>query len=672
KIRKENISKLRAEVFPYWKERNIETYARKIMDRETEDYIDRVGFIILTEFAGTSHLTLNHEKAFELGYGGLIEQAKTAESRFNDSPGKSAFLRGAIETLQGGIELAERYSVRASELAEKEKDSDRKKELLKITEICKKVPRSPPETFHEAMQMIWFSQIIALMESYEFAISIGRFDKILYPFFIKDIEKGILTREQALELVECLFIKTSAIYNCLDADVRIIFDGNPIGLNVTLGPEVNELTRIAVEAMNNIRTRNPNIAIRINNNSPEDFLLKVAEYVKSGTMLQFVNDEVIIPAFVKRGISKEDSVEYSIIGCVEPMPSGISFGSTDAGLVNLALPLELALNIGKGRVFDEQCGPETGDPREFETFDQLFDAYRAQLKYMIKHAVKGLNVLGEVQRQYKPTPFISAMIGDCIDKGLDVTQGGARYNFSGVQGVGIPSVGDALTAVKKFVFDERKIGMDELLRALDSDFVGNQKLQTMLVNKAPKFGNDDDYADEITRKVSELYCNELSKHSNTRGGIFHAGAYSVSAHVVFGTFVGALPSGRLARTPLNNGLTPCHGCDVLGPTASMNSVTKLNHGDITNGSAYTPLFNIKGADASLLVPLIKSYASQGGYQLQFNFVDKKNLIEAQSDPAKHRNLVVRVAGYSALFTELSKATQDDIINRTEFTCSQLQ
>jgi formate C-acetyltransferase len=666
RISSETVTKLRKDVFPYWKERNIEFFAREEMNPETEDYIDKVGFFILTEFAGTSHLTLNHEKVFKFGYRGLIEQAENKKKDFEGSSEKQAFLQGVIETLQGGIEFANRYSQKVDELAERESNPKRKEELKFLAETCKKVPEHPPENFYEALQMCWFNQIFALIESYEFAISVGRFDNLFYPYYVKDVERGILTREKALELVECFFIKTSAVYNCLDADVRIIFDGNPIGLNITLGPRINDITHIAVEAMNNIRTRNPNITIRINKDSSDDFLLKVADFVRSGTMLQFMNDDLIIPAFLKKGITEEDAIDYSIIGCVEPMPTGLSFGSTDAGLINLALPLELALNDGRGRVFEEQCGPKTGDPREFESFDQLLDAFELQMKKVIEHAIKGLNILGEVQKQHKPTPFISAMIEECIERGLDVTQGGARYNFTGVQGVGIPSVGDALTAVKKLVFDEKKISIDGLLKALDSDFESDPRIQALLINKAPKFGNDDDYADEITRKVSEIYCNELSKHSNVRGGIYHAGAYSVSAHVVFGTFVGALPSGRLARTPLNNGLTPCHGCDELGPTASMNSVAKLNHEELTNGSAYTPLFALKGAKASLLVPLIKSYAQLGGYQIQFNFIDKKTLLDAQKHPSKHRGLIVRVAGYSALFTELSKATQDDIVNRTEF------
>ncbi|MFX0123601.1 MAG: formate C-acetyltransferase/glycerol dehydratase family glycyl radical enzyme [Candidatus Hodarchaeota archaeon] len=669
KISAEEITTLRKDVFPYWKDRNIEIYARDLLDNETEDYIDKIGFFILTEFAGTSHLTLNHEKTFKYGYKGLIKYIYEKKKDFEEEISKQKFLEGTSETLKGGIEFAKRYSEEASRLSQKTRNSRRKEELEILAKICQKVPESPPSSFYEALQMIWINQIIALIESYEFAISVGRFDQLLYPFYERDIKKGILTKQKALELVECFFIKTSAVYNCLDADVRIIFDGNPIGLNITLGPQINDLTHIAIEAMNNIRTRNPNIAIRVNNKTTDEFLLKVAEFIRSGTMLQIVNDDVIIPAFIKRGIRADDAEEYSIIGCVEPMPTGRSFGSTDAGLVNLAFPLELALNDGKGRVLEEQCGITTGDPREFRTFEQLMDAFKDQLIQIINHVVKGLNILGEVQKQYKPTPFISVLIDDCIEQGLDVTQGGARYNFTGVQGVGIPSVGDALAAVKKLAFDEKVISMDELLLALDNNFESNPRLRVLLINKAPKYGNDEDFVDDLTRKVSEIYCTELSKHQNIRGGIFHAGAYSVSAHVVFGTFIGALPSGRLARTPLNNGITPCHGCDLLGPTASIKSVTKLNHIDITNGSAYTPLFSPKNAKSSLLSALIRTYTDLGGYQIQFNFIEKKTLIEAQKHPEKYRGLIVRVAGYSALFTELSIPTQNDIISRTEFQCN---
>ncbi|MFX0211869.1 MAG: pyruvate formate lyase family protein, partial [Candidatus Hodarchaeota archaeon] len=476
KISSEDITTLRKEVFPYWKDRNIEVNARKLLDTETEDYIDKIGFFILTEFAGTSHLTLNHEKTFKYGYKGLIDYISEKNKNFKDTPRKQKFLEGITETLKGGIDFAKRYAEEAARLSQLEENPNRKEELENIARICQKVPESPPSSFYEALQMIWFSQIIALIESYEFAISIGRFDQLLYPFYKHDIKKGSLTREKAMELVESFFIKTSAVYNCLDADVRIIFDGNPIGLNISLGPQINDITLIAIEAMNNIRTRNPNIALRVNNNTPNEFLLKVSEFIRSGTMLQIVNDNVIIPAFVKRGIAVNDAEDYSIIGCVEPMPSGRSFGSTDAGLVNLALPLELALNDGKGRVLEEQCGLSTGDPREFKSFDQLMKAFRDQLIQIIDHVVKGLNVLGEVQKQFKPTPFISGLIDDCIENGLDVTQGGARYNFTGVQGVGIPSVGDSLAAIKRLVFDERVISMEEVINALNDNFESNLRL----------------------------------------------------------------------------------------------------------------------------------------------------------------------------------------------------
>jgi formate C-acetyltransferase len=370
-------------------------------------------------------------------------------------------------------------------------------------------------------------------------------------------------------------------------------------------------------------------------------------------------------------VSLEEAHDYGIIGCVEPAVPGVSFTSSDAALFNLGLCLELALNDGRGRLFTDQLGLPTGDPRQFIRIDDVIDAFRQQVTHLVRLMVDALDVLAEVHAEFKPKPFISATTGDCLAHGRDLTWGGARYDFTGVQGVGSATVGDSLAALNALVFREKRLNMDELLAALDADFEDNEPLRQMLVNRVPKYGNDDEAADHFTRLAAEIYCQEVAKHPNPRGGRYQPGLYSVTTHVALGLAVGAMPDGRRAATPLSQGISPAQGRDHRGPTAAMQSAARLNHILVSNGSAFNqklnPTFLRGDKGPETLSSLLSAYFQLGGMQLQWNLVDREMLQAAQQRPEDYRDLIVRVSGYSAHFTDLEQVVQDDIIARMEHT-----
>jgi formate C-acetyltransferase len=385
--------------------------------------------------------------------------------------------------------------------------------------------------------------------------------------------------------------------------------------------------------------------------------------------VQFFNDEAIVPALVNRGVPLAEARTYGIVGCVEPAVPGASFTSSDAALLNLGLCLELALNNGRGRLFTDQLGVPTGDPRQFTKIEEVIEAYRQQVAYLVGLMVEALDVLAKVHARFKPKPFISATTGDCLERGLDLTWGGARYDFTGVQGVGSATVGDSLAALETLVFREKRVSMDELLAALDADFDGHEPLRQMLANRAPKYGNDDEAADRFTRLAAEVYCREVEQHPNPRGGRYQPGLYSVTTHVALGLAVGATPDGRRAGAPLSPGISPVQGRDRRGPTAAMRSAARLNHLLVSNGSALNqklnPAFLRGGKGPEVLAGLLSGYFRLGGMQVQWDLIDNEMLRAAQERPEDYRDLIVRVAGYSAFFTDLERVVQDDIVARME-------
>jgi len=673
---------LREEIAPYWMNKTLQAYGTSIMPKKTNELFWLASIFVLTEIAGISHVAINYPRLLKTGFKGILELVNEKVRRFEEIKDyapedieKAQFYKAAKIAAQAVIKFGKRYAAKAEEFADKENNEDRKEELLEIAKICKKVPENPPETFHEALQFVWLTQVALHQENYEQAISMGRVDQYLYPYYVKDLEKGTLNRDKAVELVACFLIKANELVPLFNSLVMEYFAGQPINMSITLGgtdengnDAVNELTYVFLDAAKLVKMRQPNIHVRIHKNTSPQFLKYIAEYVKSGiNNIALFGDEVIIKALKRLNVPEKEARNYSTIGCVEFAPFGNSFTSSDAALFNIAICLELALNNGYSLMLRRKIGPETGDPRNFKTIEDVIEAFRKQVAYFVKHMCIGCNCLEIANQIIKPTPLLSICINGPLEQGKDVTLGSAKYNFIGVQMVGLADVADSLAAIDKLVFKEKKITMEELLEALKTSFKDREDLRQMLLNEAPKYGNDDDEADKFARIVAQIYSEEVMKHRNVRGGVFIPGAYPMTTFVPFGRFVGALPSGRKAKEPLSNGVSPASGSERKGLTASMRSVTKVNYSLYPNGVSYTvtlPPDLFSGSEGTeKLAALIKTYFEMDGMHMHFNVVDVETLIEAQKNPEKYRDLIVRVAGWSAYFVELTKDVQDQIIQR---------
>jgi pyruvate formate-lyase/glycerol dehydratase family glycyl radical enzyme len=664
-------------ILPYWSGRTIEDRVRQLWSPAVTASFEKVVPFILTEIGGIGHMLVNHQRVLEQGLLAVIEEARPRKQKAQDEA-QRAFYEAAEIAGQAVVSWASRYADEAVRLAASATDP-RRDELLAIAEACRRVPAHRPRSFQEALQSVLFMHYATQIESWESAISIGRMDQLLYPAFQADTGAGRLPRDRALELLACFYIKLSHSIPLFDADVSLAFSGLTNFANTVIGgmdaegkDTTNELSYLMLEAMKRVRTPQPNFGVRLHRQTPREFRDAVAQSVADGIgNLQLFNDEVVIASLTNRGVPLPEARGYGIIGCVEQAVPGKSFTSSDAALFNLPLCLELALNNGRGRLFSDQLGLPTGEPRGFTSVEDVISGYRAQVEYLVDRMVEGLEGLAQAHAEQRPVPLASSLTDDCLARGLDLTAGGARYNFTGVQGVGVATVGDSLAAIDWLVFDQKRVTMEQLLAALDADFEGQEELRQMLLNKAPKYGNDDDRADRFARLAAEIYCRAVEKHRSFRGGWYSPGLYSVTTHIAFGLMIGATPDGRHAGQPLSQGISPAHGRDRCGPTAAMKSAAKLDHALVSNGLALIQMLSL-GASArqhatAVLGGLLEGYFTLGGQELQWNLVDRATLIAAQQDPAAYRGLVVRVAGYSALFTDLNRVVQDELIARTEHT-----
>jgi formate C-acetyltransferase len=683
RISEDAIKVLKEEVFPYWwDKRTIDAYAKEIMPKKVYDLQYRGAYFILTEIAGISHVAVNYPKLLSLGFEKYQELAKEKIAEYEDLKSarpedidKATFYKAAEMVSRAIISFAKRYSEKAKELADVEKDPRRREELIEIAEICGRVPAKPPRSFHEALQFIWLTQVALHQENYEQGISMGRIDQYLLPYYLEDLKSNRINESRALELVECFLIKHNELVPLFDSVVNAYFAGLPTNPSITLGglkpsgeDATNELTYLFLEAAKNVAMRDPNIHVRLHRNSPEKLVKRLAEVMLSGTNnVAIFNDEVIIKAWLRKGLQVEEARNYSTIGCVELAPFGNSFTSSDAALFNLAKCLELALNNGVDMVLLEKIGVETGDPGKFKSVEDVVEAFRAQLSHLVKAMVIGSNAYERANQVVKPTPLLSLCIEGPFEAGRDITLGSAKYNFTGVQAVGLADVADSLAAIEWAVFRERAVTMDELVEALKANFEGREELRQMLLNKAPKYGNDDDLADRYARLVAQMYSEEVEKYENVRGGSFIAGMYSMTTHIGFGWMTAALPSGRRASEPLSNGASPQSYSMTKGLTAAIMSVSKMDFTRYSNGAALTLTIDPKlfaGPEGvATFASLLKSVIELGVMHTHFNVVDVDVLLEAQKNPEKYRHLVVRVAGYSAYFVDLPKDVQDEIIRR---------
>ena len=712
----------------YWKGKTTSELATSYMAPEAIKAIEHNIFTPGNYFYnGVGHVTVEYWEVLEIGFEGIMEKAQKELDGCSVGDGnyarKSHFLEAVILSCKAVIDYAGRYAKLAQEMAAQTSDPVRKQELFVIAENCSRVPAKGAQNFYEACQSFWFVQQLLQMESSGHSISPGRFDQYMYPYYKKDMEAGTITREFAQELMDCIWVKLNDLNKCRDAASAEGFAGYSLFQNLIAGGQnkegedvTNDLSVMCIQASMHVHLPAPSLSVRVWNGSPHEFLIKAAELTRTGIGLPaYYNDEVIIPALQNRGLSLEDAREYNIIGCVEPQKAGKTEGWHDAAFFNMCRPLELVFSNGMDK--GEMVGIPTGDVTQMKNFDEFFDAYKKQMEYCISLLVNADNAIDVAHAERCPLPFLSCMIDDCLKEGKSVQEGGAVYNFTGPQGFGIANMADGLFAIRKLVYEDKKVSMKELKEALAWNYdkgldaqsagdmtemimkamqkagrnvdastaegllktfmgmkPGEQKTQRFkeihdMIDEVPKFGNDIPEVDYFAREVAYTYSKPLQKYNNPRGGKFQAGLYPVSANVPLGGQTGATPDGRYAHTPVADGVSPSAGKDVKGPTAAATSVSRLDHFIVSNGTLFNQKFHpsaLSGREGlEKFVALIRGYFDQKGMHMQFNVVDRQTLLDAQEHPEKYKHLVVRVAGYSALFTTLSRSLQDDIIRRTE-------
>ena len=712
----------------YWKGKTTSELATSYMVPEAIKAIEHNIFTPGNYFYnGVGHVTVKYWEVLETGFEGIMEKAQKELDGCSVGDGnyarKSHFLEAVILSCKAVIDYAGRYAKLAQEMAAQTSDPVRKQELFVIAENCSRVPAKGAQNFYEACQSFWFVQQLLQMESSGHSISPGRFDQYMYPYYKKDMEAGTITREFAQELMDCIWVKLNDLNKCRDAASAEGFAGYSLFQNLIAGGQnkegedvTNDLSVMCIQASMHVHLPAPSLSVRVWNGSPHEFLIKAAELTRTGIGLPaYYNDEVIIPALQNRGLSLEDAREYNIIGCVEPQKAGKTEGWHDAAFFNMCRPLELVFSNGMDK--GEMVGIPTGDVTQMKTFDEFFDAYKKQMEYCISLLVNADNAIDVAHAERCPLPFLSCMIDDCLKEGKSVQEGGAVYNFTGPQGFGIANMADGLFAIRKLVYEDKKVSMKELKEALAWNYdkgldaqsagdmtemimkamqkagrnvdastaegllktfmgmkPGEQKTRRFkeihdMIDEVPKFGNDIPEVDYFAREVAYTYSKPLQKYNNPRGGKFQAGLYPVSANVPLGGQTGATPDGRYAHTPVADGVSPSAGKDVKGPTAAATSVSRLDHFIVSNGTLFNQKFHpsaLSGREGlEKFVALIRGYFDQKGMHMQFNVVDRQTLLDAQEHPEKYKHLVVRVAGYSALFTTLSRSLQDDIIRRTE-------
>ena len=598
-VRPEVKKELLEDILPYWKGKTTEDVAWSRMPAETAAVMKAKHPLFHAEIhlsGSFGHLVPNVRNLLAKGWGGLRREAEAKLSALDLSKPanlrKSHFYEAEIILANAMTKFTRRFAALAREMAAAEKDAQRKQELELIAVTNDAIAENPAGSFLEAVQLFWYSDLMLYIEQDGLANSPGRVDQFLYPYYRKDIDAGRLDNEDVQQILELLWIKFTEIMRAYDYASAFFYGGFSISENVLLGGTdaqgrdvTNELSYLCLEAEANTKLSQPNLGIRVHPGTPQDFLVRACELVVKGrTKPQFFNDAVGIQMLLKSGVPLEDARAYSIAGCVEAVPDDC-IGLTNAAMSNIAKALELALNDGKCRLCGEQMGPATGDPRSFKSFDDLLAAFRAQVAFYVRHMVIALNVIQAVHAEIYPLPFFSLMTGGCMESGLDVTWGGARYNFTGPQAVGVANAADSLSAIDTLVFKLGKITMADLLEALDNDFAGREELRLMLLNDAPKYGADNLYADNMMTLVGQVYSAEVNQYEDPRGGVYRAGLYSVPANVPLGMNVGALPDGRQAGTPLTDGVSPRHGVERAGITGVIKSAARIDHVSACNGTS---------------------------------------------------------------------------------------
>ena len=680
------------EIAPFWENNNLRARGEALLPEEVRVFMETGVFGMEGKLnAGDAHLAVNYERILKDGLKGYEKRVKECKASLDltspDSIDKYCFYNAVLIVLDAVRTFANRYSVLAKKLAERELDLERKIELLEISKICAKVPYEPAETFQEAVQSVWFIQLILQIESNGHSLSYGRFDQYMYPYYDRDIKNGNITETEALELLTCLWIKTLTINKVRSQAHTLSSAGSPMYQNVTIAGQttdkkdaVNDLSFLVLKSVAQTRLTQPNLTVRYHKNINKQFFDECVEVMRLGFgMPALNNDEIIIPSFMDWGVKEEDAYNYSAIGCVETaVPGKWGYRCTGMSYINFPRMLLCTMNNGVDLTSNKRFTKGYGYFTEMESYEELLKAWDKTVREITRYSVIVENVIDKASERDVPDVLCSALTDDCIARGKTIKEGGAVYDFiSGLQ-VGIANMADCLAAIKKLVYEEKKITRQELWDAILDDFSSpkNKKIQEMLIREAPKYGNDDDYVDQLIVEAYDSYIDEIKKYPNTRynrgpiGGIRYAGTSSISANVGQGMSTMATPDGRNAFEPLAEGCSPAHNSDKNGPTAVFKSVSKLRTNKITGGvllnQKMTPQMLSTEENRQKLELLIQTFFNRlHGYHVQYNIVSKETLIDAQKHPEKHKDLIVRVAGYSAFFNVLSKKTQDDIIGRTE-------
>lgn len=673
-VKEEDIQEFREKIYPYWKGKSMEDVIKHHGGQEIQS-IAKVVKINQKDHA-QGHICPDSALWLKMGPLGLMNQAQEKLKTCEES--QKEFYECVVLVMQGACTFMKRYHDMIMENID-EVEEPYQQSLRTVANNCLNLTKRPPETFHEAVQSLWFLFVLLHMESNASSFSPGRMDQYLYPYYQKDIESGKISMEDALDILECLWLKFNQIVYLRNQNSAKYFAGFPIGFNIAIGGEdengndtYNELSLLCLQCQYDLGLPQPNLSVRLNRNSSHELMQKAIEVVSKGSgMPQFFNDEAIIHAIMELGIEKKDALNYAIVGCVELTTHGNNLGWSDAAMFNLNKALELTLNHGKCLLTDEQIGLNLGGLDTYQTFEDLEKAFQQQIDYFIDKMMQCEVIVEKAHQDCLPTAFLSSVIDDCLENGLDVTKGGAKYNLSGIQMIQIANLADSLAAMKQLVYDDQVIDAKELLAALQSDFKGYEIIQTMLLNKVPKYGNDVEWVDRLGAKWAEYFRSRMKDYTNYRGGPYHTGMYTVSAHVPMGENVGASPDGRNALTPLaDGGMSPVYGRDLKGPTAVLKSVSRLNNSLTTNGGLlnmkFLPEFFETKNGMNKFENFLRAFVDLKVPHIQFNVVRREDLEDAQIRPQLHKSLTIRVAGYTAYFVELAHKLQDEIIERTTY------
>jgi pyruvate formate-lyase/glycerol dehydratase family glycyl radical enzyme len=674
-VKKEDIDTFREIILPYWKGKTLEDQIKDRLGVEMSA-IGKVAKINQTDHA-QGHICPNTKDWLANGPAGIKKQV---EEKLATSPvEKKAFYEGVLIVLSASQVFMKRYGLLAQQMADSVVDVSCKENLKEVSRICNKLADHAPETFHEAIQSLWFLYVILQMESNASSFSPGRADQYLYPYFKKDFEDGNITLPKALEIIEALWLKFNQIVYLRNSNSAKYFAGFPIGFNIACGGQTfdgcdasNELSFLFLKAQEHLLLPQPNLSARLFKGSSLQFVDECSRVIgMGGGMPQIFNDESIIPALTNQGIDLNDAINYAIVGCVELTTHGNSLGWSDASMFNLVKALELTLNNGVCLLSGVQMGLKTGYLTDYKTYEDLEEAYKKQLDHFIDRMILACDVVDRMHAELLPSPFLSSVIDGCIHSGVDVTAGGAIYNLSGIQAIQAANVADSLAVIKKMVYDDGTLKAADLLKALQTNYKDREDLRQFIINRIPKYGNDVPWVDEIGNQWIQYFAEKIGSYKNARGGSYHTGLYTVSAHIPMGQNVGASADGRLSKDPLaDGGMSAMYGRDQNGPTALLKSVSRINSKFGSNGTLlnmkFLPDFFKTQEGIKKFSSMLMTIINLNINHVQFNVLNKEDLILAKQNPEAYRSLTVRVAGYTAYFTELANDLQDEIIARTSY------